>query len=603
MPSLGGLGIRPGGIERIMDKNTVIAFILIGLVIILTSTPLYQKLIGGDPNQDKDDRQTTGEDRPTEVVQKEAARNFHSPDPYKEISTRDIQEAEEHEWSEDGTQAELYDPQEVFEATDITVENEVFMGTISTKGGGFTSLKLKKFEGQDGGWVELIEDGGGGPTLLLEVDGNVHDLSDVEFIITDRDHIFVEKGQEREITFTADLRDGRKIERRLTIKGDRYDIGLKVNVVGFGEDVKCALNWAGGIAITEADTAQDLTSMKAYTFMGGEVEQFEIENKEEGKHGRLDWIGVRNRYFFICLAPLDGRESEARVSGYVREHVSGYSIPIYNFTIASDMGEDGQIDSFIYMGPISYPILRDVGPYGLDGVIDWGWPFLQPILKPISSKVLIPILIGLYDWIPNYGVVIIIFSILVKIAVYPLTAKSYQSMSKMQSLQPKMAELKEKYKDDKQRQSQEMMKLYKEQGVNPMGGCWPMLLQMPIFIALYTVFSSTIELRKAEFALWLQDLSAPDPYYVLPVLMGITMFIQQKMTMKDPKQAAMVYIMPVVMVFIFKSFSAGLVLYWTMFNIFSGIQQLVIQPKLSKVNKEEPVTVVKQKRRGKSKEI
>ena len=176
-------------------------------------------------------------------------------------------------------------------------------------------------------------------------------------------------------------------------------------------------------------------------------------------------------------------------------------------------------------------------------------------------------------------------------------------MSKMQSLQPKMAELKEKYKDDKQRQSQEMMKLYKQQGVNPRGGCWPMLLQMPIFIALYTVFSSTIELRKAEFVLWLQDLSAPDPYYVLPVLMGVTMFIQQKMTMKDPKQAAMVYIMPVVMVFIFKSFSAGLVLYWTMFNIFSGIQQVVIQPKLSKLKKEEPVTVVKQKRRGKSKEI
>ncbi len=596
-----------------MDKNTVIAFILIGLVIILTSTPLYEKLIGEDPNQDKDDRQTTDEDGPTEVLEKEAARNFDSPDPQKEISTWDIQEADEHEWSEDGTQADLYNPQEVFEARDVTVENEVFMGTISTKGGGFTSLKLKKFEGQDGGWVELIEHGGGGPTLLLELDGNVHDLSAAEFIITDRDHIFVEKAQEREITFTADLGDGRKIERRLTIKGDRYDIGLKVNVVGFGEDVKCTLNWTGGITITEADTAQDLLSTKAYTFMGGEVEQFEIENKDEGKYqrpdwigvrnGRLDWIGVRNRYFFICLAPVDGRESEARVSGDWREDLSGYSIPIYDFTIASDMGEDGEINSLIYMGPISYPTLRDVGPYGLDGVIDWGWPFLQPILKPISSKVLIPILIGLYDWIPNYGVVIIIFSLLVKIAVYPLTHKSYQSMSKMQSLQPKMAELKEKYKDDKQRQSQEMMKLYKQQGVNPMGGCWPMLLQMPIFIALYTVFSSTIELRKAEFVLWLQDLSAPDPYYVLPVLMGVTMFIQQKMTMKDPKQAAMVYIMPVVMVFIFKSFSAGLVLYWTMFNIFSGIQQVVIQPKLSKLKKEEPVTVVKQKRRGKSKEI
>ena len=153
--------------------------------------------------------------------------------------------------------------------------------------------------------------------------------------------------------------------------------------------------------------------------------------------------------------------------------------------------------------------------------------------------------------------------------------------AKMGQLQPKMAALKEKYKNDNQRLSRETMKLYKEEGVNPLGGCLPMLLQMPIFFALYSVFSSTIELRQAPFVLWITDLSKPDSLplggfdlHVLPLLMAGSMFVQQKMTMKDPKQAMLVYMMPVFMIFIFWSMSSGLVLYWTIFNVLSVSQQL-----------------------------
>ena len=188
-----------------------------------------------------------------------------------------------------------------------------------------------------------------------------------------------------------------------------------------------------------------------------------------------------------------------------------------------------------------------------------------------------------HQFIPNYGLIIVLFAIVIKIIVYPLTHKTYESAAKMQEVQPKITALRDKYKNDNQRLSRETMKLYKEEGVNPLGGCLPLLLQMPIFISLYNLFGKTIVLRQAPFILWIQDLSLPDELliggfglHVLPLLMAGSMFIQQKMTMKDPKQAMLVYMMPVMMIFIFWSMSSGLVLYWTIFNVLTIGQQLLV---------------------------
>ena len=210
------------------------------------------------------------------------------------------------------------------------------------------------------------------------------------------------------------------------------------------------------------------------------------------------------------------------------------------------------------------------------------------------------------SFIPNYGIVIIIFSILVKVILYPLTKKSYSSMKDMQKIQPLMAEIREKYKDEPQRMNSEMMKLYKEHGVNPVGGCLPMILQMPLLIALFIVFRSTIQLRGAMFIPgWITDLSQPDtlfmlpfslPMYgdqfnLLPILMALTMIFQSKMTMQDPKQKMMVYVMPIFMLVIFNRFPSGLNLYYTLFNLLTIIQQKYIskgsdkEPDLSKTNK------------------
>jgi YidC/Oxa1 family membrane protein insertase len=235
--------------------------------------------------------------------------------------------------------------------------------------------------------------------------------------------------------------------------------------------------------------------------------------------------------------------------------------------------------------------------------LGWAW-----LIRPISEYIMLPIFTAIHYVIPNWGLVIIIFSILIKVALHPLSKTQMKSMKKMQKLQPLMDEMREKYKDDPQKMNQSIMNLYKEYGVNPAGGCLPLLLQMPIMYALYSVFRGAIELRQASFVGWITDLSIPDVIYRLSfklpligiqdisgiaVLMGVTMFFQTKMTTKDPRQKAMVWMMPIMMTFLFNGFPAGLNLYYTVFNILSIGQQLLI----NKQHDDEPLRKIEPKKK------
>jgi YidC/Oxa1 family membrane protein insertase len=198
----------------------------------------------------------------------------------------------------------------------------------------------------------------------------------------------------------------------------------------------------------------------------------------------------------------------------------------------------------------------------------------------------------MHSVVPNYGIVIILFSLIIKAIFHPLTKKSMRSMRRMQSLQPKMEKLRERFKDDAQRMNSEMMKLYRDAGVNPVSGCLPLLPQMPIFYGLFQVFRTTIELRGAHFVGWLTDLSQKDPYYILPIIMTVSFFLQQRQSSKDPKQKMLTYILPLVFGFMFKDFPAGLTLYWTMYNIFSVIEQtwLIGHPESMEIEADAVVT-------------
>jgi YidC/Oxa1 family membrane protein insertase len=224
----------------------------------------------------------------------------------------------------------------------------------------------------------------------------------------------------------------------------------------------------------------------------------------------------------------------------------------------------------LFVGPKDIDILKSQGN-SLEQSLDLGW--FTVIAKPLLYT-----LKFFNGYVGNYGIAIIIITIILKVLFFPLTHKSYKSMKDMQKIQPKMAALKEKYKDDRDAMNKAVMELYREHKVNPMGGCLPMVVQIPVFFALYKALMFSIELRHAPFFLWVTDLADKDPYYVTPVIMGITMFVQQKMTpsQMDPIQQKMMLALPVVFTFMFLSFPSGLVLYWLVNNILTIGQQMYI---------------------------
>ena len=278
------------------------------------------------------------------------------------------------------------------------------------------------------------------------------------------------------------------------------------------------------------------------------------------------------------MVPLSSKSSGYSVSGkklVFQDEKQRIEEKIIGVSLQMPIKAKDQLNEkfLVYVGPIDYKILKTYN-YGWENVVNLG----AKIIRPFSIAILW-FFVNLHNVLPNYGVVIIIFTLIIKLLFHPLTVKSVRATIKMQQVQPKIAKLKEKYKDDSQALNKEVMKLYKEHKVNPFGGCLPLLLQLPFFWALFTVFKSTIEFRAAKFALWIKDLSQMDQYYILPVIMAVTMFFQQKMTLQDPKQKMMVYLMPILFFFLFRSFPAGLTLYWTVFNIFSLIEQYYIKSK------------------------
>jgi YidC/Oxa1 family membrane protein insertase len=291
------------------------------------------------------------------------------------------------------------------------------------------------------------------------------------------------------------------------------------------------------------------------------------DNKEEFTFTG-GWIAMVQHYFISAWIPNSDTNNRfsLRKLGNNDLYLLGFSTPAT--TVAA--GQTGTMSAGFYVGPKDIDRLEMIAPY-LDLTIDFG--FLWWIAKPIFH-----VLIMIHDVVGNWGWSIIVLTLFIKMVFFYPSAISYRSMARMRKLSPKMALLKERFGDDKQKMSQEMMKMYKTEKVNPMGGCLPILIQMPVFISLYWVLMESVELRHAPFALWITDLSVKDPYFVFPLVMGLTMFIQQRLnpTPPDPMQAKIMKWMPVAFTFMFLWFPAGLVIYWVTNNTLSIIQQYII---------------------------
>lgn len=288
------------------------------------------------------------------------------------------------------------------------------------------------------------------------------------------------------------------------------------------------------------------------------------------------WVSLVQHYFISAWIPSAENQSQYTIQKIKDTELYSLGFETQDLLVAA--GQEGKIKADFYAGPKDTEKLEKIAPY-LDLTVDYGW--LWWIAKPLFF-----IMKYIHGFLGNWGLAIIGLTLLVKIVFYKLSEASYVSMAKMKKLQPKLAELKERYGDDRQRFSQEMMKLYKTEKVNPFGGCLPLLIQMPVFIALYWVLMESVELRHSPFYLWIDDLSRMDPYFVLPVLYGISQFITMKFSPQppDPMQAKIMQMLPFVFTFMFLWFPSGLVLYWLTNNILQIIQQQIITKKIEKAD-------------------
>ncbi|NOT86405.1 MAG: membrane protein insertase YidC [Methylococcaceae bacterium] len=279
------------------------------------------------------------------------------------------------------------------------------------------------------------------------------------------------------------------------------------------------------------------------------------------------WSAMIQHYFASAWVPPVDQENHLYTKALGADK---FVIGSYSPNISVAPNTDAQLKAQLFAGPKIQPLLQKVAK-GLDLTVDYGW-------LTIIAKYIYQLLNFIHDYIGNWGFSILGVTLCIKLLFFPLSAASYKSMAKMRKIQPKLKELQDRYKDDKPLFNQKMMAMYKEEGVNPLGGCLPVLVQIPVFISLYWVLVETVELRQAPFALWIQDLSAQDPYYILPILYGITMKIQQGLNPApiDPIQAKIMKMFPIVFTFFFLFFPAGLVLYWIMNNTLSIIQQWYI---------------------------
>jgi YidC/Oxa1 family membrane protein insertase len=398
------------------------------------------------------------------------------------------------------------------------------------------------------------------------------------------------KGDE---TFSVDLllsvRDGKRIIKRLTFTGNTYSFDAEFlfeNVNDVVSGFEYQVLWENPLPYAEQNSIDESSFAQAFAFSGGEVADINApaENEPASKdiNGATDWVAARNKYFAVAMIPAPSTSQGAVVEGHAKAQPDRGIKENYSLAVKMPFkGEARESARFtVFLGPLDYSLVKSMGN-GLDHIMSLGAVW---IIRPITEYVLMPLFNFLHLFISNWGIVIIVFSIIIKIALHPLTKRQMDSMRKMSKLAPMMNEIREKYPDDPQKVNGEMMKLYRDYGINPAGGCLPLLLQMPILYALYNVFASTIQLRQSSFVGWINDLSIPDSIVDLPFTlplfgisqisglalgMCITMFIQQKQAVTDPRQKAMIYMMPIMMMLIFNNLPSGLNLYYFVFNLLS----------------------------------
>ncbi|MFQ3574585.1 MAG: membrane protein insertase YidC [Thermodesulfovibrionales bacterium] len=516
-----------------MDRNLLLAIIL-SIGILIGYQYLYTIFYPQEPKQTETQKVETPQEKATQTEKKAETQKDTKVETKREISITPSTE----------------------QGRKIIVENDVMKLEMTTRGATILNVELKKYKDTSGNNIILKSD----PILppfVIGSDENFN-LSQVNFVSKAKDFIKIEQNAKAEVIFEF-AKEGIIIKRTFRFTGDNYAIDLTDEIDGLNT-YWISLGKEFGIYEKVSEVHYGPVVLK-----DAERLEFDLGKVKEPKYFKegLKWIAQEDKYFFSAIVPK-GKVEEAKIWDKAETTLSALKMP------------SGINNYLIYTGPKEYDSLEKVG-YGLEHIVDFG--FFSFLARPLFWVLKI-----FYSFTYNYGVAIILLTILVRIPFIPIINSGQKSMKKIQDMQPRMAEIKEKYKNDPQKMQKELMELYKTHKINPMSGCLPILLQIPVFFALYKVLLIAIELRNAPFMLWITDLSAKDPYYILPIIMGATMVIQQKMTPSamDPMQQKIMMLMPVVFTFLFLTFPSGLVLYWLVNNILSIAQQYYINQKIKK---------------------
>jgi len=512
-----------------MEKRTLIAVILSLFVLIGWSVFFQQKPV---PPQPFTDSEQTAEVR-TEMNETAA------PVPSVSSSTQVIPPV-----------------QPDARAADVTVTTDHYRAIFSTQGAVVKYWELTDYKDNEGKPLMLLKESGRVAPLGILLEGPDRNLPQSAIYSVNKKDLRLSAQGSRSGELIFSYSNGNiSITKKMIFYNDDYKVNISVETVN-------APSYMLPVGTDFAVYDKEQREHKGPVLLTG-TDRKEFDDKLEGDEyftENISWIAQEDKYFTAAIIPVS--------------QIEGATVWKEGPTAEIALNLKSKKSDFIfYAGPKEYDRLKQLDS-GLEHIVDFGW-------FSIVAMPLFWVLKFLYSYLGNYGWAIIILTIGVRIPFIPLMNKSQQSMKKMQKIQPMMAELKVKYKDDAAKMQKETMALYKKHKVNPVGGCLPMVLQVPVFIALYNVLLKAIELRGAPFALWITDLAIKDPYYVFPVLMGATMVLQQKMTPStmDPKQAKMMMLMPIVFTFMFLSFPAGLVIYWLVNNILGIIQQYFVNKK------------------------
>lgn len=543
------------------NKNVVIALVLM-LVVWIGFTVLF-------PAQQPTEPTPTGNESAEKI----------RPAVGEENIPRDVVIAEQQERPDSALSSQnVADFERDIPIREIVIETDLYKAVLSSSGARLTSFELKQYRSTadpESPLVELINaESLRYATLQTEGTGSFSLPEDAPYEVdTQNNFVKLGKNDVQPLQFRSVTPTGLEIIKTFVFKDGHYSIDLRTTV----------RNLAQGPLTGELDLAlvkfwDDDADRDAYSFAGpatlvdGKLDEVKVKKlkDESPTYGReATWTSIQSKYFLDVIVPLGDSFEQIRVERDNNKIEN--TLKSESFTLNG--GESRQLDYFLFFGPKDIEVLKAEG-HQLEKNIDFG--FFE-----ILSKPLLYVLTFFYGYLQNYGLAIILLTIIIKILFWPLTHKSYASMKSMQKLQPEMQKIRERFKSDKERLNKELMQLYKNNRVNPMGGCLPMLVQIPVFFALYKVLLGSLALRHAPFALWLTDLSAKDPYYITPILMGASMFVQQKLTPMsgDPMQAKIMTFLPIVFTFMFLNFPSGLVIYWLVNNLLTIVQQYYIHRK------------------------